>query len=556
MDCSRCGTPAIPGDRVCRVCGAPLALAAQEPPRSAPQEEPTAALPTTDPEANAAPDVIPFPTIAPPVAAPPVATSSAPAATTPQASTNGAAPPAPYPNAAYGAYGAYGPYSGYAAYAGYPPWYGYPYVGYYGYYYPYPPAPAKPPRPQGETYRQVLGWIVTIGSALALVVGLFFLLVVAIASTPSADLGLLGISEVAGLAIAGLAGGAAGIYFGITAILRRPSVRFSLPPAWLWLVLTVAALGAGVVIWHEVATPGATLVALPLVLLAGVLPALTVLAYGGQLLGFPSTWRHTVLSLIYGATLAAALAALLEFLADLFIAFIAQALGLDGSIALANLTNQNPRNVVEAVIFFLTLAVVPPLAEEGLKPLGAILVMPRVRGAGEAFFLGLAAGVGFDMIETVGYFGLGQADWISIAIGRIGGGLVHGVGAGMGALGWYYLLRGKGVPHRWLRGFGAIGYALLQHGIFNGSNLLYFVPGPIGQFMRLPLYLGRLPLGQGTGLFLAFYVIIFGVLTYVALRLGRAERATPPATPQPGGAESSGQPAPTPMPEPVGGGAR
>src|SRR5262245_13880297 len=91
MDCSRCGTPAIPGDRVCGVCGAPLALAADEPPRTAPQDEPPAAQPAIDPAApgeSTVPTIMPPPIAASPVAALPVATSPAPVPTTPPAATN------------------------------------------------------------------------------------------------------------------------------------------------------------------------------------------------------------------------------------------------------------------------------------------------------------------------------------------------------------------------------------------------------------------------------------------------------------------------------------
>lgn len=566
MDCSRCGTPASPGDRVCRVCGAPLAQAA---PAAPPAE--------TAPMAQAAPS-LPSPEPAPTVSGTPLSAAGAqPAPATaqpnalPQAAlgyspTNPSAPASPYasPYASYGAY----PYAAYGASASYPAQptqpaqpaqsgYPYPYPSYYGYYYPYAYAyaPPAPPRPKGETYRQVLGWIVTIGSALSVVIGLLLVLGTVVLGARGAGGGLNVIAGAAGIAIAGVAGGVVGIYFGITAIMRRPSVRFSLPSVWLLLGLTVLAIGAGVVIWHAEPTPGDTFVALPLVLLAGVLPALTILAYGGRLLGFPSTWRHMALSLIHGATLAIALASLLELLGGFLIALIFQAFGLDGSFALGDL-NTSPNNPAQAIILLLILSVVAPVVEEGVKPLGAILVMTRLRSAGEAFFLGLAAGVGFDMVETVGYFGMGQADWVAIAIERIGAGLLHGLGAGMAALGWYYLLRGKGVSHRWLRGFGGIAYAVLQHAIFNGSNLLGLLPGPIGNFMNLPLYLYRLPLGRGVGLFFGLYLIILGVLTVVALRLGRAERSSPPATAEPSGASGGGQPAPTPMPEPVAGGAR
>ena len=124
------------------------------------------------------------------------------------------------------------------------------------------------------------------------------------------------------------------------------------------------------------------------------------------------------------------------------------------------------------LFILLIFAVVAPLVEEGLKPLGVVFIMRRLRSPAEAFLLGLAAGVGFDMVETIGYIGSGQADWVSVAIQRVGAGLLHGLGAAMAALGWYYLINGKGVPHRWLKGFGGLAYAVLQHGIFNASNLL------------------------------------------------------------------------------------
>lgn len=187
--------------------------------------------------------------------------------------TNPSAPASPYasPYASYGAY----PYAAYGASASYPAQptqpaqpaqsgYPYPYPSYYGYYYPYAYAyaPPAPPRPKGETYRQVLGWIVTIGSALSVVIGLLLVLGTVVLGARGAGGGLNVIAGAAGIAIAGVAGGVVGIYFGITAIMRRPSVRFSLPSVWLLLGLTVLAIGAGVVIWHAEPTPGDTFVAI------------------------------------------------------------------------------------------------------------------------------------------------------------------------------------------------------------------------------------------------------------------------------------------------------
>ena len=212
-----------------------------------------------------------------------------------------------------------------------------------------------------------------------------------------------------------------------------------------------------------------------------------------------------------------------------------------------------PQNFTDVLFLLLVLSVVAPLVEEGLKPLGVVFIMRRLRSPAEAFLLGLAAGVGFDMLETIGYIGSGQADWVSISVVRIGAGLLHGLGAAMAALGWYYLINGKGVRLRWLKGFGGIIYAILQHGIFNGSNLLGLVPGPIGDLMSKTLYLGRLPLDSGIFLFFGYYAIILGIIVYMTGRLRRTIK--PPSGAAPAAPTAPSLPAGS-APQPVAGGSR
>ncbi|HZC76600.1 MAG TPA: PrsW family glutamic-type intramembrane protease, partial [Ktedonobacterales bacterium] len=145
----------------------------------------------------------------------------------------------------------------------------------------------------------------------------------------------------------------------------------------------------------------------------------------------------------------------------------------------------------------------------------------------------------FDIFETVGYIGSGEADWIGVAIERIGAGLLHGVGAGMATLGWYYLINGKGVPHRWLRGFGGIFYAVLQHAIFNGSNLLGLLPGPVGSWLQQPIFIGKLPLDGGALLFFIYYALIFALLVYVTGRLAHSPPAEPASPARPPAVQAS-----------------
>ena len=156
--------------------------------------------------------------------------------------------------------------------------------------------------------------------------------------------------------------------------------------------------------------------------------------------------------------------------------------------------------------------------------------------------MGLVAGCGFAIFESVSiYIGQGQADWVVVAIDRIGSGLVHGVGAGMSALGWYYLINGKGVRLRWWRGFGCFIYALVQHGLFNGLALVVSLPGPISSWLSHPVYIGQLPLDRSSFVFYIYYGIIITVLITVTGRLARGHSPSETAL-----ATSSGAAGPMP----------
>jgi RsiW-degrading membrane proteinase PrsW (M82 family) len=473
-------------------------------------------------------------------ATPPTAAPSAPYNVPPNSAptapaTAGATPPYSYPPpyrppaAAY-PYG-YQPSTPYSYY--YPYYYpnGYPYYG--GYQYP-----PKPRQAKGEGYRTVIAWIVTIGSALLLLGGMGLLALLLLEAAGGARFSLAALATVAGFVIGTLAGGGGGLYFGITALLKRPSARFGLPPAWYWLLATVAVLGGEVVLWNLNSAPGAALAILPLFMLAGALPAGTILAYAARRLGSPSTWRHMLLSLVYGAVVATLVASIVETLLFAAIVLVMERFGANVTVDQNFLQNFDPTSPIQVLLFVLLASVVAPIVEEGFKPLGAVLLLPRVRGPAEAFLLGLAAGEGFAVIETLSYFGLGQADWITVAIDRVGAGLLHGVGAGLGALGWYYLIRGKGVNRRWLLGFGALGYAVLQHAVFNASGLIVILP-PIGHWLNstAPLVsLGALPIERSFLVELTLYALVFVMLTYVTGRLRHAPQssatgATPTALP-------------------------
>ena len=436
---------------------------------------------------------------------------------------------------------------------GYPyPYPAYPYSQpYWGYAYP---APVVKRRAPGEVYGLVVAWIVFSVGILSIVGGLLVLLLGGlVAATGSGD-SLSALTTFAGYTLGPILGGVLAIVYGITKVMKRPSPPPSLPPTLVMLALTIIALGAAVALWHFYPAPGLAFAVLPLALLAGFLPALTILTYGVRQLGQTTTRRRFWLSLFFGATMAPLFAIIFEGIATLLLALGLKIIRPDLSTDITNLTNTAPQNLTDVIFLLLVLSVVAPLVEEGLKPLGAVLIMRRLRTPAEAFLLGLAAGIGFDMVETISYIGSGQADWISIAIQRIGAGLLHGLGAAMAAWGWWYLINGKGVPRRWLLGFGGLAYAVLQHGVFNGSNLLGLLPGPIGDLMSKTVYLGQLPLDSGTILFFGYYVIILGILVSMITRLRRAPNAPPRTTTGTAGTAPDGS-APA-EPQPVAGGAR
>jgi RsiW-degrading membrane proteinase PrsW (M82 family) len=380
-------------------------------------------------------------------------------------------------------------------------------------------------RPRTDTYGLVLGWIAIVGGVLALLGGILISLLILVLQTTSFANGLDLLAELVGFAGMPIIGGLVALIFGIGRVRKLPAHKLSVPSSSIFVLLTLAVLGGGAVLWNRFALPGPVDYVVPIVILSGVLPALAIVFFGARRLGQPTTTRHFWLSLFWGATGAIVLALVLEIVLSLILGIAS------GNVSSVTSPLQGP-----PLIMLATLSVIAPLVEEGVKPLGAIIIMRRLRAPGEAFLLGLAAGVGFDIVETIGYIGMNEADWITVAIQRIGAGLLHGVGAGMAALGWYYLINGKGVPNRWLKGVGGIAYAVLQHAIFNGSNLLTLIPS-IGSLLGGAWYIGALPFEKANTLFFVYYAIILGVLIYVTGRLSHGAAAPPIAA---AGAESPG----------------
>lgn len=304
------------------------------------------------------------------------------------------------------------PRPGYAPPPGSTPQYPYPYGSPYG--YPPPGYYAVPP-PRRDTYGLVVAWLSIVGGILAVLGALIFAGVEGLAVALGTGDGLATLATLAGFVGMGLVAGILALGYGIGRVRKLPAHKLSVPPGVIFAALAAGAIAAGVVLWNLYPLPGPTFEVLPLVILCGVLPALAIAFFGTRRLGQPTTTRHFWLSFAWGGTAAPLVAAVLELVLGVVAAVILQSLGLHVNSNIINL-NQTPTTTGDTLLLLITISVIAPLVEEGLKPLGAVIIMRRLRSPGEAFALGLAAGIGFNIVETIGYIGMNEADWVEVAI--------------------------------------------------------------------------------------------------------------------------------------------
>lgn len=434
-------------------------------------------------------------------------------------------PPAPPPYPPYyplpGGYYPGAPYPGNANPAPGMPYapYGYPFVPGYGYG---PPVPSVPPR-RRDTYQMVVAIICTIALSLLLLGGVLLGLIIALGesvtgATVNENLAFLSLFILTGSLA--LFGGGAGLYLTIRALMGRPSAPLRLPHFLLPLGLTVAVFATAIDLYDLNQPQGSALLQTPLLLLSGIMAAITVFTLAAQRLGFPSTWRRVWLAFLGGSFLATIVAAILELFAAGALAYLLGA----GSFSPSSVVGNDATSVL---LFLLVGSVIAPLAEEGLKPLAPLVIIGHISGPAEAFLLGMASGIGFAIVETIGYIGSGQADWVLVAFSRLGAALLHGLGAGMGTLGWYFIFRGKGIARRYLKGFGAIGYALFQHSAWNGlAVLLSVIQGPVGNMLQTPVWLFGLPATIADYIILGINALLVVVLLIITDRL--RHRSGPP----------------------------
>ena len=256
---------------------------------------------------------------------------------------------------------------------------------------------------------------------------------------------------------------------------------------------------------------------------------LVYLAVRGLPLGSPQRFWGLVAS---GSALAPSLILLIETLALVggIIAFsfwISTAPGLPGELsALADrleqsrLSGSSPEIIVHILAPYLNNpllifsvfafgALIVPLIEEALKPLGVwILAGSGIRPV-EGFTAGILCGAGYALAESLMLGSSGGEDWAAVAFARLGTGIVHSLSAGL--TGWALA---RAWSQRSYMGL-VIAYlgAVLIHGLWNGLTILLaftLLNGILEQpLISLPEYTETL---AGTGLVMTAVLCLAAML--------------------------------------------
>ena len=312
----------------------------------------------------------------------------------------------------------------------------------------------------------------------------------------------------------GLFGGALAVYHGMGSITGRASSIFKLPSFYVFWIVLALILGLGNLILNQ-----AILVDYlfpPLFVLGAALSTFAVLAWAFRPMGWPLTWRQAALAFVCGSTLSVAVAILLEGILPYLAYVLIEPLGFMAE-EFADL-GWGASGFVERffaspliLVYLIFTAFQAPLPEEFAKALGIPMFgRARITNERQAFAIGLASGAGFAILENMLYEGLyahyNGWSWGGITLLRSIGSVLHPIGTGIIALGWFRA-RESGVGAL----LKAYLLAVLLHTLWNGG----FEP---------LVYLTGLDYYAGTGPSLSFYgetlnVLLVGYLVLLSAGL-------------------------------------
>jgi hypothetical protein len=165
-------------------------------------------------------------------------------------------------------------------------------------------------------------------------------------------------------------------------------------------------------------------------------------------------------------------------------------------------------NRVTLFLIFMFAAVIVPLIEEALKPIGVWLLVGSNMTPVAGFTAGILSGAGYALVESLALTS-GADGWASVVIARMGTAIIHIFTTGM--IGWALAL--AWTQGRYLRLGGTYLVNVTIHGLWNGLTLLI-------AFAAIPETRSQLPVPNAldTVVTLAPYgLIILAVLGFIGL---------------------------------------
>jgi RsiW-degrading membrane proteinase PrsW (M82 family) len=338
----------------------------------------------------------------------------------------------------------------------------------------------------------------------------------------------------------GLVGGALAVYHGISSISGRASSVFKLPSFYVFWILLALVLGLGNLILNEDIVTDYLFP--PLFVLGAALSTFAVLGWAFRRMDWPLTWRQAALAFVCGSTLSVVVAIILEGILPYLAYVLIEPLGFMAE-AFADL-GWGSSGFVERlfvspliIVYLIFTAFQAPFPEEFAKALG-IPMFGRLRITNErqAFAIGLASGAGFAILENMLYEGLyanyNGWSWGGITLLRSIGSVLHPIGTGIIALGWFRMKSGGAGKL-----FKAYLLSVLLHTLWNGG----FEP---------LVYLTGLDYFAGEGPSLSFYgetlnILLIGYLVLLSAALWWLLRRIVTGLAQAVGAEASAESGPS-----------
>ena len=248
----------------------------------------------------------------------------------------------------------------------------------------------------------------------------------------------------------GLFCGPLAVFHGFRSITNRHSSPVKMPSFYIYWIVLALVLGLGVLILDIDLTT--EFIFPPLFVLGAALSTLAVLAWVYRKIGWPITWRQAALAFACGSTLSIIVAIILETILPYFaylllepLWYVADEFAYLGWGAPGFMERLFSSPLI--LVFLAVTAIETPIPEEFAKALGIpIFGRTRIQNERQAFAIGLASGAGFAILENMLYEGLYASHngwgWGGITFLRSIGSVLHPIGTGIIALGWFRMKEG------------------------------------------------------------------------------------------------------------------